>query len=91
MTVVVTGDEASVPAALAFVGEVRELARLPKATRSVALVGDYETCLSEAPQSDLDIMGIMADPDMAFVARTVALTRSSCLFAGDSGKENAAV
>ncbi|MFT5686408.1 MAG: solute carrier family 12 sodium/potassium/chloride transporter 2 [Myxococcota bacterium] len=79
------------PAADRFLQEVSDLGRLPKTARRVVLVGTMEDCLTRAPQSDLDVMGLDAEPDMAYVRATVRLTRSSCLFTGDSGKESALV
>ncbi len=85
------GDEA---AAWAYLAELRDLARIPQAARSQVMVGPFEACVTRAPQSDIDVMGLRrgADgrsPDLAFMAEMVRATRSACLFCGASGRENA--
>ena len=52
-------------------------------------MGTLDDVLMRAPQSDLDIFSLPAEPDLEAVRRSVALTRSACLFLGDSGKESA--
>ncbi|MCB9627582.1 MAG: hypothetical protein H6725_09450 [Sandaracinaceae bacterium] len=51
--------------------------------------GEIEQCLANAPQSDLDIFALPHEPDLSLVQRSVELTRSACLFLGDSGNESA--
>lgn len=87
-------DEAEADAVRQHVEELRDLCRIPKAARVVVMVGPFDTCVAQAPQSDMDIMGLRpgedgAGPDLDFVARMVEATRSSCLFVGSSGYENA--
>ena len=53
------------------------------------MVGDFQTCVRQAPQSDMDILGLKRGPDLKFVAELVHATRSSCMFAADSGLESA--
>ena len=80
--------------AWAHLAELRDLARIPEAARSLVMVGPVEDCVSRAPQSDVDVMGLRRTnegrmPDLEFVADMVRATRSSCLFCGTSGRENA--
>jgi hypothetical protein len=53
------------------------------------VVGDLESAVKQAPQSDIDILGMPQDNDLEFVSRMVELTQSSCMFTIDSGQENA--
>ncbi|MDJ0707996.1 MAG: sodium transporter [Leptolyngbyaceae cyanobacterium MO_188.B28] len=87
VTVVPSEDE--IPVAQKYVNELRELCRIPRATRTIVLVGKFEECVYEAPQSDMDFMGIQATPDFEFVHRIVTTTGSSCIFVRDSGAESA--
>ena len=76
------------------VEELRDLCRIPEAARVIVMVGPFDACVAQAPQSDMDIMGLRpgddgAGPDLEFVARMIESTRSSCLFVGSSGHESA--
>ncbi len=85
-------DEGEAQAAWEHLNELRDLARIPEAARSEVMVGPFEDCVAQAPQSDIDVMGLRRDgagPDLDFVAEMVRATRSACLFCGSSGHENA--
>ncbi len=87
-------DSADSASAQRNLDELIDLCRIPKSAVSEVIVGDIETCLATASQSDLDIMALRPagdglGPDLEQVTRMVTLTRSSCLFAGDSGAESA--
>ncbi len=68
---------------------MRDLARIPDRAKSLVLVGPFNECAGNAPQSDLDIMGMQGRPDFDFMNRMIDVTRSSCLFVADSGRESA--
>ena len=87
VTVVPHEDEISV--AQKYINDLRELCRIPRAARTIVLVGKFEACVHQAPQSDMDFMGIQATPDFEFVHRIVTTTGSSCIFVRDSGAESA--
>ncbi len=72
-----------------WLADLVDLARVPAVIQTEVMVGELETCLTAAPQSDLDLMGLPANVDLDFVRRSVGLTRSACLFLGDSGQESA--
>ena len=42
--------------------------------------------VAEAPQADLNLFGLVDDPDFDFVRRMVRETNSACLFVRDSGR-----
>ena len=86
---VVVSEEEAVPEARRWLEELAERARLPAVIAREVLVGTLDEVLQAAPQSDLDIFSLPAEPDLEAVRRSVALTRSACLFLGDSGKESA--
>jgi hypothetical protein len=85
----VAGAEDEVDNAARYVEELRDLARIPEGARSHVLVGDLESAVGRAPQSDIDILGMPKDNNLAFVRHMVEATRSSCMFTIDSGNENA--
>ena len=78
-----------VPVATAYIEELRDLCRIPEAAQTLVLVGKLEQCITQAPQADMDFMGLQDLPDFEFVQRITHLTGSSCLFIRDSGSESA--
>jgi hypothetical protein len=87
--IVVVDDDDETEGARAFLEEIAELARIPESANCQVMVGEFEAALADAPQSDIDIMGLQPEPDFAWMGRMVHLTRSSCLFVADSGHESA--
>jgi len=83
---VVDGQE-NVEDARHFLTAVLDLARIPR-TRVMALAEDYDSYVPQAPQADVNIFGLGREPDFAFMRRMVQDTRSTCLFARDSGQES---
>jgi len=73
----------------AFVEELKDLTRLPSEARVHVVVGTLEQAIATAPQSDIDTFGVAPNTSFEFVSRMVELTRSSCLFTIDSGRESA--
>lgn len=73
----------------AHIDELRDLCRIENDATTRVMVGDFRTCVQQAPQSDMDILGIKRGPDLQFVADMMQATRSSCMFAADSGLESA--
>ena len=71
------------------IDELRDLCRIEQNAKTRVVVGEFRECVRKAPQSDMDILGIRRGPDLEFVAEMVEATRSSCMFAADSGLENA--
>lgn len=87
--ITVVSDEAERENALAFLREVRELTRLPEPLHYEVLCGAFTDAIEEAPLADLNILGLQPDPDFEFMRQMIQLTRSSCLFVADSGRESA--
>jgi len=85
----VCADGVELPLATEWLATLADRARLPAEVQLSTVVGELEDCLVQAPQSDLDLFSLPHEPDVAWVRRSVQLTRSACLFLGDSGKESA--
>jgi len=85
---VVPGQE-DVAGAQAHIEELRDLCRIENDATTRVMIGEFSTCVRQAPQSDMDIMGFRRGPDLDFVQEMVVATRSSCMFAADSGLESA--
>ena len=87
--IVVVAPKEDIKAARGFVEELRDYCRIPKQARTIVMVGSFEDCLSKAPQSDMDFMGLQTVPEFEFVRKALLLTGSSCIFTSDSGIESA--
>ena len=86
ITVVARTEEVKI--AQEYVEQLRDLARVPNQAKTFVLVGQFEECIAQAPQSDLDFIGLSREPNFDFVCRMIRLTGSSCLFFRDSGSES---
>ena len=64
-----------------------DLARLPK-TEILIHVGEFNKFILDAPNADLNIFGLVPDPDFKFMEKMVNKTQTTCLFIRDSGQEN---
>ena len=82
-------DETDREHARDWLRDLADRARFPKGIALEVMQGSLEEALTRAPQSDLDLLGLPAAADPAFVRLTVILSRSACLFLGDSGQESA--
>ena len=82
-------NESSVEAARAFLDELVDLARLPAKTNREIRVGTFPHVAALAPACDLSIVGLGPEPDFDFVRQVTNLTRATCLFVADSGRESA--
>ena len=85
ITVVRTDEE--IAPALAFMEQLLDLARLP-GTEVIVQTGTFKTYVSEAPHADLNLFGLLPDPNFDFIDHMVIETQASCLFVRDSGLEN---
>ncbi len=70
-----------------FMAELMDQARLPK-TEIAVYVGVFNELISNAPPADLNIFGLVPNPDFKFMERMVSETQTTCLFIRDSGLEN---
>ncbi len=87
ITVVSRTEE--VKEAQGYIEELRDLCRVPNHARTFVLVGEFGDCIAQAPQSDMDFIGLSREPDFDLICRMIKLTGSSCLFFRDSGNESA--
>ncbi|MBT8401369.1 MAG: Na-K-Cl cotransporter, partial [Rhodothermia bacterium] len=81
-------DEREEKNAREFMSRLMDLARLPE-TEVIVARGDFKEYLSAGPQADLNIFGLLTDPNFDFIREMVDRTRASCLFVRDSGQESA--
>ncbi|MDJ0902399.1 MAG: amino acid permease [Xenococcus sp. MO_188.B8] len=87
ITVVANTEEVKI--AQQYIEELRDLCRIPKQAKTSVLVGQFENCITQTPQSDMNLIGLPKDPNFDFICRMIDLTGSSCLFFRDSGDESA--
>lgn len=85
----VVAQESGVVRARDDINELRDVCRIGSGATTRVMVGDFDACVRQAPQSDMDVMGLKSGPDFQFVEAMVQATRSSCMFAVDSGLESA--
>jgi hypothetical protein len=86
--ITVIEDEREIEKAREFMVRLTDLARIPD-TDVVVAPGRFNDFLPVAPQADLNLFGLVPDPDFSFVRRMVQATNSTCLFVRDSGHESA--
>ena len=72
-----------------FLDRLSDRARLPAQTEYHVLVGKFEDNLESAPGADVNIFGLADKLPFKFMREAPELTKSSCLFIRDSGKESA--
>lgn len=75
----------------AFLEWMSDQARLPASTEFHVLQGTFQHALTQAPRSDVNILGLSDALTMDFIHALPLQLNSSCLFVKDSGKENALV
>jgi hypothetical protein len=71
-----------------YLENLAEIARIPNVQNKVML-GDMKSNISRAPQASLNVFSLDTEPDFDLIRNIVEETGSSCLFALDSGEENA--
>jgi amino acid transporter len=75
-----------------FLEMLSNQARLPSMTDFHVLTGPFKNQINSAPQVDINIFGLTQDTiPFDFIREVPELTRSSCIFVKDSGKESALV
>jgi len=72
-----------------FLERLGDQARLPSMSEFHVLVGRFPEVLDSAPRADINIFGLARDLSFPFSRTAPALTKSSCIYIGDSGQENA--
>lgn len=86
LVTVVDNDEQETQASN-FMSELMDLARLPK-TEILVHVGDFNAFILDSPNADLNIFGLVPDPDFELMENITNTTQTTCLFIRDSGLEN---
>ena len=70
-----------------FMADLMEQARLPK-TEIAVYIDNFNELIKNAPSADLNIFGLVPNPDFEFMGKMVDETQTTCLFIRDSGLEN---
>jgi hypothetical protein len=81
-------DQHNAPKAKEYLENLAEIARIPNVVTEV-IPGDIPSSISGASQASINIFSLDVEPDFEFIRMVVEKTGSSCLFALDSGEENA--
>ena len=87
--ITVVSNTEEVKPAQQYIEELRDLCRIPNQAKTYVLVGTLDSCIIQAPQSDIDLIGLPKEPNFDFICRMIEITGSSCLFFRDSGNESA--
>ena len=87
--ITVVSNTEEVKQAQQYIEELRDLCRIPNQAKTYVLVGTLDSSIVQAPQSDMDLIGLPKEPNFDFICRMNGLTGSSCLFFRDSGNESA--
>jgi len=87
LTVYATCTGSPVPAEH-FLAELFDRARFPPEIRREVRFGELESVMAQVPRSDLDILPLPQEPDIARVRRVVEISGSAALFFSNSGKES---
>ncbi|NQU86515.1 MAG: amino acid permease [Mariniphaga sp.] len=70
-----------------FMTGLIDQARLPK-TEMAVYIDNFNELIKKAPSADLNIFGLVPNPNFEFMERMVDETQTTCLFIRDSGLEN---
>lgn len=87
MRIITVVEESQVEDAYRYLENLLDLARLPDAVPHVE-IGEFQEAMGNAPQADLDLLGLPEEPDLDQLRTYVERTQSACVFVADSGKEN---
>ncbi|WP_346859694.1 amino acid permease [uncultured Draconibacterium sp.] len=85
--VTVVDNEEQEKQAHKFMADLVDQARLPK-TEITIHIGLFNEFVANAPSADLNIFGLVPNPDFSFMERMVNESQTTCLFIRDSGLEN---
>lgn len=87
MRVITVVEEPQVEQAYQYLENLLDVARIPDAIPHVE-IGTFQGIMEDAPQADLDLMGLPEEPDLDELRSYVEKTESACVFVADSGNEN---
>ena len=87
MRVITVVEESQVEEAYRYLDNLLDVARLPDADAHVE-IGNFRDAMENAPQADLDLLGLPEEPDLDELRSFVDRTESACVFVADSGREN---
>ncbi|MEN8222000.1 MAG: amino acid permease [Acidobacteriota bacterium] len=85
----VTSREEDLNAEMKDLERIKEEARLPAGLELVVIIGDFFDILDDPPKADINIFGISGGMGTDNMHRIVDQIKTSCMFAKDSGGEDA--
>lgn len=85
--ITVVDNEKQREEALKFMEELIDHARLPE-TEVTVFVDTFRNRIQQAPMADINIFGLVPNPNFEFMDKMVEETQTTCLFIRDSGLEN---
>jgi amino acid transporter len=87
LRIITVVEEPQVEQAYEYLENLLDVARMPDVIPHVE-IGSFQGIMRDAPQADLDLMGLPEDPDLDKLRSFVEETQSACVFVADSGNEN---
>lgn len=85
--ITVVDNEKQKKEALRFMEELIDHARLPE-TEITVFIDTFRNRIQQAPVADINIFGLIPNPNFEFMDTMVEETQTTCLFIRDSGLEN---
>lgn len=89
--ITVASEEGEIKRLYRFLERLGDQVRLPSLSDFHVLSGPFPGVLETAPRADINIFGLAKDLSFPFMRNAPELTKSSCLYIGDSGQESALV
>jgi hypothetical protein len=89
--VTVAGDQTEEIKLKEFLNRLGNQTRLPSLTEFHVIRGSFYEALENAPRADINIFGLSEVLNFEVMRQTSEVSKSSCLFVKDSGKESALV
>lgn len=87
----VTGNREDLDAEMEDLHRIADESRLPSRLEYKVIVGNFLDILNTAPPADINIFGISGKMDLDNMHKIVEITKTSCMFAKDSGAEDSLV
>lgn len=89
--ITVTDNPADIDRLRDFLEFLGDQVRLPSLSDFHVLTGSFPAVLETAPRADINIFGLAGTLSFSFMRTAPLMTKSSCIYIGDSGQESAFV
>lgn len=87
----IVNEESQKEAADQYLRQLTRLGRMPRHTKTIIEVGQFDNFLKKNAYADLQIFGLGDRVNLDFIHKSVEKTQSTCVFVHDSGHESALV